>query len=115
VSTRTGAAGAINGVSTAGEALPATATGVQLTYTCPAGKQAVVRFVSIDTIVNAITIAVEAVIGGVNVEVTSFTANGVLNCTIPLNAGDVVQLDVTVAIAGGAFDALIGAEEYTAA
>jgi hypothetical protein len=102
----------INAVSTVGEALDGTAIGVKLSYVCPAGKAAVARFVSISTIAQAITIALEIIVGGVTVEIGAFTTSQQLSIFVPLNAGDTVQLDVTVAVALGAFDAVLAVEEY---
>ena len=103
-----------NGGRALGAALSGAATGVVLTYTCPAGKQATVRFVSLFQDTLAPTVAVQATLGGTTVNVFSSNANFQLNMTIQLNANDTVTLNVTTAVATSTFDGLICADEYLA-
>jgi len=111
---RTMLGNASNGAPTVGAALSGAATGVVLTYTVPAGKQAMLRFVSVANFTLAPTVQIRATVGGVTVVLWSGTTQVQLTAQMALNAADTVTINVSALIAASSFDAAIGAEEYSA-
>lgn len=101
---------------TAGSGLSGASIGVKLSYTVPAGRNAVLRFMGAFSIANAPTIAPQVVIGGNTYILDSFTAGPKTYLyPISLNAGDTAQFNVTVGAAGGSFNGIICADEYLTA
>lgn len=101
-----------NGANTSSAGLSGATTGTKLTYTCPAGAQAVCRFVSVMPTAGAATIQIIA--GTTTRLVQQGTTQMQLACYIPLSPGDTVKIFVSVLDAASVFDAIIGVEEFPA-
>ena len=101
-----------NGQPTVGSALSGANAGAVLTYTCPAGKQAIVRYASMFLTNLAPTVALQANIGGTTINIKSAAASYDWQGAIMLNAGDFVRFNVTGIVAASTLDAGIFAEEY---
>lgn len=107
---------AIEGVATVGAAINTAATGVKLTYTCPAGRVASVRMIGWGNVTGtAPNIQLRVTVGGVTVVfVSSSTGQSVLG-NIPLNAGDTATINCSGAGVGSTIDGFIFVEEFLAA
>jgi hypothetical protein len=105
----------INGATTVVSAADLSSAGTKATYTCPAGRSAVVRYVTCTQLVAGGTLVLKATIGGVTVALNVAAATFALAVSIALNAGDTVTLVASATGAGATNDLLIAAEEYLAA
>ena len=105
----------VNGATVVVSAADLSTAGTKATYTCPAGRSAVVRFVSWLQLVAGGTLICKATIGGVTVSLNVASATGTMTAPIALNAGDTVTLVASGTGAGATTDLLISADEYLAA
>jgi hypothetical protein len=102
----------VQGVATVGAALSGAATGVVLTYTVPAGKQAEVHFVNVANFNLAPTVQIRFTVGGVTVVVGSATVAQSFSGRVPLNAADTCTINVSALVAASTFDVLVAAYEF---
>ena len=114
MSTRVNNGAVVNGGSAVGSGLSGANPGAILTYTCPSGRQAILRCATMFLTNLAPTVALQANIGGTTINLTSGAASYVFNGTITLNAGDFVRFNVTTQVAASTLDAGIFAEEFLA-
>lgn len=103
-----------NGVSTVGAGLSGATTGVKLSYTVPAGKQARLGDVSVANFTLGPTVQARATIGGVTIVLQSGTAAFEYNGVVFGNAGDVFDVNVSALVGASSFDAGIHVEEFPA-
>ena len=102
----------VNGVSTVGHALSGAATGVVLSYTAPAGRQAKVTGATLAAFTGAPNVQIRATIGGVTIVLTAGTAALSYSNPVYLAPGDVLDVNVAALVGGSSFDAGVYAEEY---
>lgn len=106
--------GPVNGVSTVGAALSGASTGVKLTYTVPAGKQARVWDVSVANFTLGPTVQARITVGGVTIVLQSGTAAFDFAGAAFLNAADTCDVNVSALVGASSFDAGIHVEEFPA-
>jgi hypothetical protein len=86
-------------------------TGVKASYTVPAASTATLVFASLNETTGTTVVAALELKRGANVyQLTSFTAVGTFEGTVPLSAGDIVQWDVTTAVALSVTDFVLAVE-----
>ena len=74
--------------------------GIKVTYTVPAGVQATLQSATVgETTGTTVVSALQLVRGGNTLLLASFTGSGSFGAATPLQAGDVVQWNVTTAVA----------------
>jgi hypothetical protein len=94
-----------------GSGLNGAATGVRLSYTVPASVQATGLSATLANITGgAPTVSLQIVRGATTYFLGSFTTQQQLNLPVPLQAGDVIQWNVTTAVGGSTFDATLGVQ-----
>lgn len=103
----------VDAVTTLGAALSGVNPGVSLTYTCPTGKTAIVRFWSASKFTGAPTVGLYVTVGGVKVEIDSATAQVQQQCYINLNPADTATVEVITGVAASVFDSQVTVEEYS--
>lgn len=105
IATLTGApAGAPAGFSKENVAVSGAATGVKQSFTVPAGQTGILQGATIFYDNLAPTVALQVVRGADTINLAQFTANGTFSDQFQLLAGDVVQWNVTTAVAASTFD-----------
>ena len=115
VSSRVQQSQPIQGKTVAQAGISGASTGVKLSYTCPAGTQAEVTWMSAANFAGgAPTVTLEIFVGAQDCVVASGAAP--LSASGPwyLNATDIAQIRVSVLAAGSSFDGVICAREYPA-
>jgi hypothetical protein len=107
---------AIGGVTGGNTNISGASNGVKISYIVPAGKTAMVRWISLANIlVGTPTIALQVIISGITINLWTGTVPVTLSPNISLNAGETVQIRVTTLAAGSTFDACFSVEEFLAA
>jgi hypothetical protein len=114
MTTRIDTAQPVQGVTTVGAGLSGASTGVKLSYTVPAGRQARISLISAANFNGAPTVQLRITVGGTTVVLSSGTVAQVSTGGVYLNAGDVADLNVSALVAATTFDGAIAAEEYAA-
>lgn len=104
----------VSGFNAVGVSLSAATTGNKRTYTCPAGRQAIVNFASVFATAGAATLQIKITTLANTVILVQTTTSGSLAGRIHLDAGETCTLVVSVLDAAGTFDGLISVEEYLA-
>lgn len=94
--------------------LSGASTGIKLTYTVPAGRQARITGAWIRQTAGAATIGTRASIGGTACQGPAFAGDTTFAAGICLDTGDSFSLTVAVLDAATLFDGVISAEEYLA-
>lgn len=90
-------------------AVDTSTTGVKLSYTVPAGQSAVMTSAYMNETTGTTVIAtLELKRGATVLGLQAITKNGVINGPIPLQAGDIIQWDVTFAVAASITEFAIG-------
>lgn len=91
-------------------------TGVKLTYTVPAGKQAFIHaFAFFETVGTGVVAAAQVIVGGATITLTQGTTALFSNGDFWLSAGDTFQWNVTTLIAASTADFSVMVQEYTLA
>lgn len=86
--------------------------GVKAAYTCPAQRQAVVSCANVGNFAGAPTVQLRVTVGAVTLVLSTFTAEKFFPGPVYLDAGDSIDLRVSAAVAGSAFDGTLTVEEY---
>ena len=113
MSQRTGNAQIVDLVTSVVAAASGANPAVILTYTCPAGKTACLRFWTISKFTGAPTVAVYITVGGVKVELDRGTAQTQQALNHNLNPGDTCTVEVVTGVAASVFDTTVSLEEYS--
>ena len=95
----------------AGAALSGAATGAKLSFTVPANAVGQLLNVTLANFTGAPTIAIQVVRAATTFNLGSFTAATNQQFAFSLQAGDVVQLNVTTAVGASVFDGTISGTE----
>lgn len=114
MSQRVQGGGCINGATVQAAAADLSSAGAKLTYTCPAGRQAIVRQLTCLSIVAGGTLQPKVTVGGVTTTLAIASATFSLQTYLCLNAGDSVALVASGTGAGATNDLTISAEEFLA-
>lgn len=115
MSTRVNNGASVNGQTNVVSAADLSTAGTKATYTCPAGRQAMVRFASWTQLVAGGTLIPKATVGGVTISFAAASATGTFVGQVALNAADTFTLVASATGAGATTDLSITAEEFLAA
>jgi hypothetical protein len=95
-----------------GSGLSGASVGVKLSYTVPAGRTAMLRYIGVANFSGNPTVQLRVTYNAITVVISSGTVAQNQQPNISLNAGDIVDLNVSASIAASTFDGVISAEEF---
>ena len=104
---------ALNGANAKTAAADTSTTGQKAVYTCPAGKAAVLRWISWVLLGGtAPTVALRVRLGGTTVAISIGSTSAGIAPNISLDATDFAEVNCTTGGAGSTADCMISVEEY---